>query len=286
MCVIRKLKAHFARHGIPEQLVTDNGAQFTSRDFLKFSRDWDFEHLTSSPHHSQGNGKAESAVKEAKKILRKCRASGSDAFLALLDHRNTPPASVQVSPAQRLFNRRTRSLLSMTMPQAVSDNELCRAKLEQRKQRQAQYYNRSAVDLDPLRRGDVVRLKPFQLGRREWQKGIVRSRLDERSYEVETPHHVARRNRVHLRKTNEPPPPSLDQTPAEVYVPIYPQSNELPTAVPEEVNPPAPSQESATLSRPEVDPTPAESPPKPVLRRSERQRRPPKRFSDFVLTKS
>ena len=89
VCVIRKLKAHFARHGIPEQLVTDNGSQFTSRDFLKFSRDWDFEHLTSSPHHSQGNGKAESSVKEAKKILRKCRVSGSDAFLAYLDHRNT-----------------------------------------------------------------------------------------------------------------------------------------------------------------------------------------------------
>ena len=113
----------------------------------------------------------------------------------------------------------------------------------------------------------------------------MRSRLDERSYEVETPHHVVRHNRVHLRKTNELPPSSLDQTPAEVYVPIYPQSNELPTAVPEEENPPAPSQERATLSRPEVDPTPAESPTKPVLRRSERQRRPPKRFSDFVLTK-
>ena len=234
VCVIRKLKAHFARHGIPEQLVTHNGSQFTSRDFLKFWRDWDFEHLTSSPHHSQGNGKAESAVKKAKKILRKCRASGSDAFLAFLDHRNTPPASVQVSPAQRLFNRRSRSLLPMTAnllaPQAVSDNELCRAKLEQRKQRQAQDYNRSAVDVDPLRRGDVVRLEPFQLGRREWQKGIVLSRLNERSYEVETPHHVVRRNRVHLRKTNEPPPSSLDQTPAEVYVPIFPQSNELPTA--------------------------------------------------------
>ena len=99
------------------------------------------------------------------------------------------------------------------------------------------------------------------------------------------PHHVVRRNRVQLRKTNEPLPPSLDQTPAEVYVPIYPQSNELPTAVPEEENPPAPNQESAPLSRPEVDPTPAESPPKPVLRRSERQRRLPKRFSDFILTK-
>ena len=83
-------------------------------------------------------------------------------------------------------------------------------------------------------------VQPFQLGRREWQKGIVRSRVDERSYEVETPHHVVHRNRVHLRKTNEPPPSLLDQTPAEVYVPIYPQSNELPTAVPEEVNSPAP----------------------------------------------
>ena len=111
------------------------------------------------------------------------------------------------------------------------------AMLEQRKQRQPQYYNRSDVDLDPLRKGDVV--KPFQLGRREWQKGIVRSRLDERSYEVETPPHVVRRNHVHLWKTNEPPPPSLDQTPPEEYVPTYPQSNELSTAVPEEVNPPA-----------------------------------------------
>ena len=95
----QKVKGSFARHGIPEQLVTDNGSKFTSRDFLKFWRDLDVEHLTCSTRHRQGNGKAECAVKEAKKILRECRASGSDAFLALLDHRNTLPASVQVSPA-------------------------------------------------------------------------------------------------------------------------------------------------------------------------------------------
>ena len=269
--------------------MTDNGAQFKSLDFLRFAKEWDFEHLTSSPHHSQGNGKAESAVKEAKKILRKCRASGSDAFLALLDHRNTPPASVQVSPAQRLLNKRTRSLLSMTAnllaPQPVSDNELCRTKLEQRKQRQAQYYNTGAVNLDPLRRGDIVRLKPFQLGKREWQKGVVRSRLDERSHEVETPNHVVRRNRVHLRKTNEPSPPSSDQAPAEVSVPFLPQSNVLPTIVPGEVNLPASSQEDAPLSSPELVPAAEECPPKPVLKRSERQRRPPMRYSEFVLTK-
>lgn len=60
--------------------MTDNGSQFASRDFLRFAKEWDFEHLTSSPYHSQGNGKTEGTVKEAKKILRKRRSSGLDAF--------------------------------------------------------------------------------------------------------------------------------------------------------------------------------------------------------------
>ena len=112
--VIKKLKGHFAKHGIPEQLITDNEPQFVSRDFLKFSKEWDFEDSTSSPHQSQSNGKAESAVKQAKKILLKRGKTGLDSFLALLDHRNTPPANMQISPAQRLFSRRTRSPLPMT----------------------------------------------------------------------------------------------------------------------------------------------------------------------------
>ena len=51
--VIKKLKAHFSRHGIPEQLVTDNGSQFVPREFVKFTKEWDFEHLTNTPRHSQ-----------------------------------------------------------------------------------------------------------------------------------------------------------------------------------------------------------------------------------------
>ena len=138
--VIKKLKSHFARHGIPEQLVTDNGPQFTSRDFLKFSKEWDFDHRTSSPRYSQSNGKAESAVKEAKKILVKCKKAGSDAYLALLDHRNTPPTGIQISPAQRLLNRRTRSLLPMSaglLKPSVADEDTTRTKLRLRQQQQA-----------------------------------------------------------------------------------------------------------------------------------------------------
>ncbi|PFX33304.1 Retrovirus-related Pol polyprotein from transposon 17.6 [Stylophora pistillata] len=152
----------------------------------------------------------------------------------------------------------------------VPDNELCQSKLEWRKQRQAQYYNSGAVDLNPLKRGDPVRIKPFQLGKREWQKGIVRSRLDEKTYEVETPHDVVRRNRVHQRKTNEPSPTSSDG-PAEMSMPSSMQSNEVPTTVPEEVDPPLSTQGNTSLTGPEVPSTTAKSPQKPSLRRYGRQ---------------
>ena len=206
--VIKKLKGHFARHGIPEQLVTDNEPQFVSRDFLKFSKEWDFEHRTSSPYRSQSNGKAESAVKQAKKILLKCGKTGSDAFLALLDHRNTPPASMQISSAQRLFSRRTRSLLPMTaalLKPSVSDENVTHTKLHRRQQQQAKYYNRGARDLQPFEPGDTVRVEPWRAGRKEWQKGVVKSRIDKRSYEVELPQGLLRRNRVELRKSHEAP---------------------------------------------------------------------------------
>ena len=38
--VITKLKAHFAQHGIPSQLMSDNRPQFTSREFTNFAKMW------------------------------------------------------------------------------------------------------------------------------------------------------------------------------------------------------------------------------------------------------
>ena len=107
------------------------------------------------------NGKSESAVKEAKKIFAKCKRSGSDIFLAPLDHRNTPPTGIQISPAQPLLNRRTRSLLPVTaelLKPSVADEDLTRTKIRLRQQQQARYYNRNARDLTPLEAGDSVRV--------------------------------------------------------------------------------------------------------------------------------
>ena len=78
--VILKLKGHFARYGCPEQVITDNGPQFTSKEFALFSKSWDFEHQTSSPGNSKANGKAESAVKTAKRIIQKALDAGNEPY--------------------------------------------------------------------------------------------------------------------------------------------------------------------------------------------------------------
>lgn len=106
--VIRKFKAHFVRQGIPDMVFSDNGPQYSSVEFANFSCKWEFTHRTSSPGYPQSNGKAESAVKTAKRLM---KMAGQDPYLAILDHRNTPTQGLDTSPAQRLLCRRTKTLL-------------------------------------------------------------------------------------------------------------------------------------------------------------------------------
>ena len=207
LTVVRKLKSHFARHGIPDQLISDNAPYFTSEGFQNFTQQWDIEHCTSSPHHQQGNGQAESAVKTAKRILTKCKESGGDQFMALLDHRNTPSQGLDESPAQRLFDRRTRTKLptvAKLLEPKAKDVKKSKSRLKNRQENQAEYYNRKAKDLSVLEEGQVVRMKPYVLGKKVWEKGIINARLDERSYEVQAENgQCYRRNRVDLKPTHE-----------------------------------------------------------------------------------
>ena len=204
--VIKKLKAHLARYGIPKQLVTDNGPQFVSDEFRKFTESWGIEHTTTSPHHSQANGKCEAAVKVAKRMLRKTTKSGEDQYLALLNIRNVPTQGVDSSLAQRLFGRRTRTLLPTTQSLLKPRNPVNPESIHLRsnQERQAKYYNRTARDLPILKPGDTVRMKPFALGQKSWDKAHVTKRLDERSYEVQSAGTTFRRNRQHLVKTRQP----------------------------------------------------------------------------------
>ena len=69
--VIRKIKSHLARHGIPDQIISDNRQPFSSAAFQDFAKQYEFEHIRSSPGYPQSNGKAEKAVKTAKNLIKK-----------------------------------------------------------------------------------------------------------------------------------------------------------------------------------------------------------------------
>lgn len=155
----------------------------------KFKRAWDIEHILTSPYNSKANGKVEAAVKSAKHLLRKTTKGGDDFYSRLLAKHNIPSQVIGSSPVQRLMNRRTRTLLPTTSNLLEPRNPNTsheREKLRDAQKRQAIYYNTSAHDLPVLSEGDTVQIKPFVQGQKEWKKGVVVERLDERSYEVET----------------------------------------------------------------------------------------------------
>ena len=69
--VISVTKAHFARYGVPDKFLSDKGPQYVSLEFANFAKAYDFQLITRSPHYARATGKAEPAVKEAKKKHKK-----------------------------------------------------------------------------------------------------------------------------------------------------------------------------------------------------------------------
>ena len=203
--VIRHIKAHMSRYGIVDVLRSDNGPPFQSEDFKRFSRDYEFEHITSSPRYAQSNGKVENAIKTVKRLMRRATEARADPYLALLDWRNTPSEGFNASPAQRLLGRRVRTLFPTrdTLLQVPgSAQNISNARKAQDKQ--AKYYNRNAHAKPEIPVQSTVRFRMDE--KTDWRKGEISRKLPFRSYEIRTQDGATyRRNRKHVRFSNEPP---------------------------------------------------------------------------------
>lgn len=193
--VIEKMAAIFARYGIPVEVCSDNGPQFSSREFTLFARKYDFRHITSSPEFPRSNGLAEKGVQVVKRILKKTKETREDFWLGLLSYRSTPLEDGR-SPGELLQGRRLRSSLPDFGDQPG---------LKVQKHVQTEH---SRGPLPPLEEGQVVRVK------KGWwsKKAKVVAKTRPRSYQVLTEdRRVIRRNRQHLLPTSEPFRPNTPQ---------------------------------------------------------------------------
>ena len=59
----------FITYGAPDELSSDGGTIFTSHAFQSFLTDWGVKHRLSSAAYPQSNGRAELAVKSAKRMI-------------------------------------------------------------------------------------------------------------------------------------------------------------------------------------------------------------------------
>lgn len=196
--VILHSKSIFARQGIPEEVISDNGPQFSAEVFANFSRDYKFQHITSSPYHPRSNGEAERAVKTIKSLLKK----GGDPYLALLAYRVTP-LSNGYSPSQLLMGRVLRSTVPTTRyirKPRLPDFDSLQGKEKQQRQKQKEYFDQhhGVKQLPQLEPGDTVWVSDRQ------ERGAVEEQVGPRSYDVETPSGSYRRNRKNLISLPQP----------------------------------------------------------------------------------
>lgn len=268
------LRGLFARFGMPNTLVSDNGTQFTSGEFAEFCLSNGVHHVTSAPFHPQSNGHAERFVDTFKRALTKIRDGGTplqealDVFLQTYRTTPNPQLEQQKTPAEIMFGRVIRTCFDLIRP---PKNPLLNSE-EHRSEKS-------------FWRNDLVYAKVYGRNRWNWVPGIVISKRGNVMFEVRVGHRCVVRHINQLKKRgsihsagprNEHPNPlPLDvlldswSIPASspVVSDVYPTECGLPVSMPALPTPP-PSQRS--IPRQLCSP-----------RRSSRNRRAPRRFDSY-----
>ena len=204
--------------------MSDNGPQFSGKQFQDFAKQYGFEHVTSSPGFPQSNGKAEKAVQIVKRLFTKAKECDSDPYLALLNYRATPLTSEGESPDE--ISRK--GYLRTHLPCAEDHN----ITFKDRKPSQKSNYDRGSKRLESIEPRDTVRVRKDGV----WsERATVLAKVAPNSYDVLLEKgKVLRRNRRHLLKTNETftPMPQKEDDASHV---VLRQHNEEQPAVPTKV---------------------------------------------------
>ena len=117
-CIAAELVQIFARVGIPEEILTDQGSNFTSQLLSEIYRLLHVHPIRTSPYHPQTDGLVERFNKTLKAMLRKIAADDIknwDKWLPFLlfAYREVPQASTGFAPFELLYGRAVKGPLDI-----------------------------------------------------------------------------------------------------------------------------------------------------------------------------
>ncbi|KII66540.1 Transposon Tf2-6 polyprotein [Thelohanellus kitauei] len=163
---IREIMLIFSRLGVPKELVSDNGPQFSSHLFSKFMTQHNIIHKRTPPFHPSSNGTAERFVQTLKGALANTNVTGlhGDLNKFLVGYRNAPHATTLTAPAIRMFGRRVRTWMDNLTP--------------------AERDNRHDVKGRRFVNGDKVLVRMYSKNYPKWQVGSIENVLGDRNYTV------------------------------------------------------------------------------------------------------
>ncbi|CAL4084065.1 unnamed protein product, partial [Meganyctiphanes norvegica] len=110
---ISVLQYLFSVHGFPEQLISDNGSQFTTQEFGEFLRGNGVEHCKVPTYQLTLNSEIKRMVKTFRNAMMKMENRGLSwsqmVSTFLITHRNTPHTITGMTPAELLLGRQPRT---------------------------------------------------------------------------------------------------------------------------------------------------------------------------------
>jgi len=219
---IKHLREIFATHGLPRQIVTDNGPQFVASSFQKFCESRGILHIKTAPYSPRSNGEAERLVQTFKHaIQKKDPHTNTEIHEAVTDflaqYRSTPQSTTNQTPSEMLNNQRMRTMLDLLHP--------CNIETIKSQQRQKANYD-SNTKPNKFRVGDLVWVRNFREGKR-WLQGTITKQIGNVLYEVSIKDQNTswRRHANQLRtriewvpETNSEPTPTVTESPTETVV--------------------------------------------------------------------
>jgi ribonuclease HI/transposase InsO family protein len=150
------------RHGLPYEIITDNGSQFISLSFENFCASWKIRLNKSTPRYPQGNGQAEATNKTILSGLKKRLDEKKGAWADELDgvlwsYRTTPRSATDQTPFAHAYG------MEAMAPAEVGYSSLRRSMMVKNPELNDRMMLDRLDDLEEIRNAALCRIQNYQL---------------------------------------------------------------------------------------------------------------------------